>query len=132
MKFSTQLTATSLFLIPTLAFAADCGLWYTSPCVCDTDIRYCKEGQNGASNDILDQHPIWAHMQGFYEFEACTFTMGYIWDFIHRSRIILSMDISTTPLLDLVIINTDTTFIRLLMLLILQSAPQILVRPGRY
>jgi len=76
MKISTQLTATSLFLIPTLGFAADCGLWYTSPCVCDTDIRYCREGQNGASNDILDQHPIWAHMQGFYKFEAYTFTMG--------------------------------------------------------
>ena len=76
MKFSTQLTATSLLLIPTLGFAADCGLWYTSPCVCDTDIRYCKEGQNGASNDILDQHPIWAHMQGFYKFEAYTFSMG--------------------------------------------------------
>lgn len=59
-----------------LGSAAKCGTWYTSDCFCDTDVRYCDEGQNGASDDILDQHPLWKHMQGFYKFEAYNFAFG--------------------------------------------------------
>ena len=76
MKISTPLTLASLFSLPTIVSAAKCGLWYTSPCVCDSDIRFCDEGQNGASDDILDQHPLWGHIQGFYKFEAYLFIMG--------------------------------------------------------
>lgn len=75
MKFSESVPS-FLFLLPGLASAAKCGKWYSADCVCDTDIRYCKEGQNGASDDILDQHPLWKHMQGFYKFTATRFDFG--------------------------------------------------------
>uniref|UniRef100_A0A7S3Q5T8 EF-hand domain-containing protein n=1 Tax=Chaetoceros debilis TaxID=122233 RepID=A0A7S3Q5T8_9STRA len=74
MKFLNALPF--LILLPDLGSAAKCGQWFTSDCICDTDIRYCAEGENGASDNILDQHPLWNHLQGFYKFEAYKFTFG--------------------------------------------------------
>jgi len=74
MKFLNALPF--LILLPDLGSAAKCGQWFTSDCICDTDIRYCAEGENGASDNILDQHPLWNHIQGFYKFEAYNFAFG--------------------------------------------------------
>jgi len=74
MKFLNALPF--LILLPDLGSAAKCGQWFTSDCICDADIRYCTEGENGASDNILDQHPLWNHIQGFYKFEAYKFAFG--------------------------------------------------------
>jgi len=73
MKLSIPFT---LLLLPSLGSAVKCGQWYSSNCVCDSDVRYCEDGQNGASDDILDQHPLWSHLQGFYKFTAYDFAFG--------------------------------------------------------
>lgn len=65
MKPST-FTAAVLALVPAAASAAECGKWYSSPCVCETDIRYCDEGENGATDDIKEQHPYWKAAGGYY------------------------------------------------------------------
>lgn len=54
-------------LLPS-ASGTECGKWYSSPCLCDEDVRYCKEGENGASDDIQDQHPFWKKVGGYYRF----------------------------------------------------------------
>jgi len=67
MKPSTSIAAV-LALVPTAASATECGNWYSSPCVCETDVRYCEEGVNGATDDIKEQHPYWKALAGYYRF----------------------------------------------------------------
>jgi len=48
----------------------ECGQWYSSPCVCDSDVKYCDDGENGASDDIIDQHPFWKDFVGYFKYEV--------------------------------------------------------------
>lgn len=76
MKLSAPLFALVAFAQAQVASSAECGHWYSSDCVCDADIRYCKDGENGASDDIMDQHPFWKDYVGYYNFTAHSFSYG--------------------------------------------------------
>ncbi|KAL3928314.1 MAG: hypothetical protein SGBAC_012704 [Bacillariaceae sp.] len=47
----------------------DCGQWYSSSCLAETDIRYDAT----SSNAIADQSPAWEKFEGFYEAAATTY-----------------------------------------------------------
>ncbi len=68
MNIRTPTLVALLGIAPTSSSAAECGKWYSSACVCDTDPRYCPDGENGATDDIKDQHSIWKDYEGFYSF----------------------------------------------------------------
>ena len=75
MKLTTPLIPL-LALLLTSSSATECGQWYSSACVCDTDMRYCPDGANGASDDLIDQHPFWKDYEGFYSYTIHTFMFG--------------------------------------------------------
>ncbi|CAJ1931966.1 unnamed protein product [Cylindrotheca closterium] len=47
----------------------DCGRWYSSSCLAESDIRYDRS----ASNAIADQNPAWKKFEGFYEGTATAY-----------------------------------------------------------
>lgn len=77
MKIASSILLVLIALVET-ALSLECGQWYSSDCICDTDIRYCADGEKGASDNILDQHPFWKDYQGYYSFEIVIFTFGKI------------------------------------------------------
>lgn len=49
--------------------AVQCGQWYSTDCLADTDIRYDKD----ASDAFFDQNPIWEKFNGFWNFTELTY-----------------------------------------------------------
>jgi len=54
--------------------AIRCGEWFSHECLCETDIRYCEV--DPSIDDILNQNPLWADLQGYYSYESTTFGLG--------------------------------------------------------
>lgn len=76
MKLSKPLLALLSLSHTQTASSAECGHWFSSPCVCETDIKYCTDGDNGATDDIADQHPFWKDYEGYYSFTSVLFNFG--------------------------------------------------------
>lgn len=75
MKLSSPLVLLGA-LLPASATAAKCGQWFSSNCMCDSDLRYCPDGTNGASDNIKDQHPFWKDYEGYYSYTLNSFMFG--------------------------------------------------------
>jgi len=75
MKLSNPLVLLGA-LLPASATAAKCGQWFSSNCMCDSDLRYCPDGTNGASDNIKDQHPFWKDYEGYYSYTFNQFMFG--------------------------------------------------------
>lgn len=75
MKLSNPLVLLGA-LLPASATAAKCGQWFSSNCICDSDLRYCPDGTNAASDNIKDQHPFWKDYEGYYSYTFNTFMFG--------------------------------------------------------
>jgi len=70
MKLSSHVVALILLARALAVAAVECGKWFSNPCVCESDVKYCPAGTNGATDDILAQHPLWKNLAGFYEYEV--------------------------------------------------------------
>mmetsp|Transcript_28276 Transcript_28276/g.68088 ORF Transcript_28276/g.68088 Transcript_28276/m.68088 type:complete len:512 (-) Transcript_28276:133-1668(-) len=75
MKLSNPLVLLGS-LLPASASAAKCGQWFSSNCMCDSDLRYCPDGTNEASDNIKDQHPFWKDYEGYYSYTFTSFMFG--------------------------------------------------------
>lgn len=67
MKLRSATALLALALAPKSS-ALECGKWNSGPCLCETDLRYCADGENGASDALFDQHPFWKDVTGYYNF----------------------------------------------------------------
>ena len=56
------LVATSVIQRVPVTAAWDCGHWYTTECIGKIDKRYNPK----SSLDLIDQHPIWRYLDGYY------------------------------------------------------------------
>ena len=70
MKLSAPIVPLIALAQARTASSTECGKWYSSPCVCDTDIKYCPDGVNGATDEVAEQHPFWKHYEGFWQYES--------------------------------------------------------------
>ncbi|KAL3927624.1 MAG: hypothetical protein SGBAC_013010, partial [Bacillariaceae sp.] len=52
-----------------LASGVECGKWYSSSCLSETDVRYDPDG----SDNIVDQNPAWSKFEGLFEGTATSY-----------------------------------------------------------
>ena len=67
-----SITLSILLLGAATTDAVDCGRWYSNPCLAEKDARY----DPNASDNIVDQGPVWEHLQGFWKYQVNAYGPG--------------------------------------------------------